>query len=565
MVLLVVACEKEIDFEKLPQQKENQSQPQQMTGRFPGNPILADYRNGRLVFETQAAFDQTIATLKNMPESELRTIFGVYYESGFIPLYPYYQENETDKIVDYLQKKKALLPPELEERELEFDDPLISDDLFASLLNYKREIVLEGEIYKYTFSGALIAEEKDSLALKNYVDENNINDFIPDPRTLPAGRIALTPVVDGYVTPNIVQPPPCLIEYSPGNPIPVVTGNCGFGSSSGPTSNPQPDPNYTSSLVNYIDDLEPCNYDDAGIFGMTPFGTRKVCYEEFTGGKRRTKSLYSNEDYGFYKAIQVKIKHQRHHHIDVFGTTIASWWATKVTDEVALVINDAVFRITPPNMNVPPPSGLDMSIADINAGNMIFYSDGKVVDPTASAPEIYSWPVPWSEYPETPFNEEVIVQFFNENISFSADMDTTVDQVTSLFWNSVYDLAVAAGNKVDTSGETTKITMLLSSPTSTIVHYVDLSRRQVNTKKINYVLDDDWGAKISFNISLNSSGQVITDPEMIGTHTGIDFSYGVEAGDLTDFDDIYMNFTGVSRRNAEWKGSNMVYKALNQN
>ncbi len=560
MALMVFsACEKEPNFEE---QSLNENQSQQTAGRFSGGPILADLENGRLIFKNQTDFDQTIASLKDMEEADLQQVFEDYYNSGFVPLYPYYEETETDRIMNFLQKKKALMPKKFEKLEYEFDDILISDDLFASLLNYKREIVLDGEIIKYTFSAALIVQEKDSLTLQKYVKDNNINDFIPDPLTLRSGLNSLTSEIEVYVSPKVALPPDCFTSPQPIFPNPLNDIICdGVPSYGGNGSYEPPASTYTNALLNYVNDLMPCNMEDAGIFGLHPFGTRKVCFENFSGNKRRTKTLYSNEDYWIYTSIQVKIKHQRHHTLGPF----ASWWAAKVTDEVALIINDAVFRITPSNMTAPPPPGIDMSIADINVGNMVFYSGGLIVDPTATGPEMYSWPVSPEKYPSTPFNEEVIVQYFNENISFSTNMNTTVDQVTNLFWSSVYDLAVAAGNKIDTGGETTKITMLLSSPTSTIVHHVDLSRRKLITKKIKYVLDEDWGGSIKFNISLNGNGQIITDPEMLSTNNGIDVNFGVDVGNLTQFDDIYMNFTGVSRRGSEWRGSNMVYKALDQN
>lgn len=52
MLFLVFACEKEVEFSSTPQ---NENQSQNLAGRFADNPILADYRNGRLVFENQEA------------------------------------------------------------------------------------------------------------------------------------------------------------------------------------------------------------------------------------------------------------------------------------------------------------------------------------------------------------------------------------------------------------------------------------------------------------------------------------------------------------------------------
>lgn len=535
-----------------------------MAGREVNGPILATLENKRLVFESQSDFDITINNLKEIEDEDLKHVFEPFYNQGFIPTYPNYSVTDERRITEFFEKKIQNLPKNLKDTKLDFDDLLISDPLFASLINSGREIIIGDNLIKYTFSGALIAKEKDSVKLKRYFESNDLINKMPDPTNLPTGLTALTSAIDVYVSGKMQANPTCISTTHQTSPFDAYLNCEGSGSPGSYGGSPQPNPDYINSMLEYIKDLEACNYDDAGF--MTPFGTRKVCYEKFTGGKRETKSLYSNEDYWAYAAVQVKIKHRQRHRINLFLGEVV-WWGPKKTDEVALLIEDAIFKITPPNMTAPPPSNLDMNIADIDAGNMIFYSNGRVVDPNPEPLSLVSWPVTGDLYPSTPFDEDVIVQFFNNNISFDADMAITSDQVSDLFWNSVYSLAVQAGEQVDTGGDVTKITMLISSPTSTIVHYVNLENRKTNTKKIKEVLDEDWGATITLNIALNGNNNVVTDPAVIGGEnpSAIDTNISVNLGNLTQFDDLYMDFTGLSRRGSEWRGSKMVYRVDENN
>lgn len=554
MLFFVFACEKETEFNFAPKNETslNENQSQNLAGRFTDNPILADYRNGRLVFENQESFDLTIETLKDLDETELREIFNQYYNLGFIPLYPYYQETETERISDFLEKRTSLLPHELSDREQEFHDPLISDDLFASFLNYKREIVVDGKIVKYTFSGAFIVNESDSLSLESYIEENNINDFIPDARTLETGLNQITSSINVYVSPKVAPPASDYCWHgSTGTDtqffeqtIPCIVTNGG-----GSYDPPNPNANYTASLIDYIDNLMPCNYDDAAaIDGFTPFGTRKVCFENLTN-VRRTKTLYSNEDYFFYTSIAVKVKHQRRH--SFLGVV---WWATKKAHEVALVINQATFRITPANITMPYPN---FNVPTNNKDKMLFQIGNIVYNDSYYGP-VGSFSYVPAEPIDTPFDEDVIVQFFNDNISLSQSMDITANDVKDMFWDLVYDQAVDLFEGLQ--GNTpTKFTMIMNMPNSTIVHYVDLSSRKTNTKKIKDVLDYDWGFLIGFSVPLDGANNPITDPSQLINAS----NYSIEIPNLTEFEDIYMDFVGVTRQNATWAGSRMVYKATN--
>lgn len=314
--------------------------------------------------------------------------------------------------------------------------------------------------------------------------------------------------------------------------------------------------------------MEPCDYQDAGIFGgWTPFGPRKECIEKFSDGKRQTQTLYSNQDYWVYKEISVKAKHRKHHRTTAFGITIASWWASKKTDEVALVVHDATFEITKPNQVASTPD-FTVPSTPVNS-RMTFYTEGYMIH-GSGAPSGVAFTISQDRYPSTPFDEDVIVQFYNDYVSLNQSMDITVDDVSDIFWDQVYDQVRQTYHSYKGRDPKT-ITMLMATPQSTIVHYVDLRRRETNVRKVKDILAYDWGAKIEFTVSLDATGQAVSNPDAIAqdpfnpdnqeipTTSTIAWDVKVKAGKLTNFDKIRLDFTGVSRRNNEWRGSEMVY------
>src|SRR5690606_19664519 len=130
-------------------------------------------------------------------------------------------------------------------------------------------------------------------------------------------------------------------------------------------NNPPPPPDHTESMKNYMKNLQPCDYQNGGIFGWNPFGTSKKCFSNHSSN-HRVKTKYWNEDLLFYTSIGVKVKHQKK----------GLWWYAKETDEVALVINQAMFAITYPNQT-PNYNALPTSSSN---NQRLYYYNGKFYD-----------------------------------------------------------------------------------------------------------------------------------------------------------------------------------------
>ena len=557
------------------------------------NRQLVQDKEGRLVFNSQEDFNQTMKNLKTLDENALKEEFQRFYSQGFVSLHPYFEEDDEEGMASFVIKKKDVLPNKYSS-DIEIDsDPLISDNLFASILNYKREVIINGKILKYTFSGLLITDVKNSDSLDEFVRLKDLYNSVPDPAELPMGLTMVTDNIFRWVNPYIIFEPmdPCLGEAMQTPSLTLIdnggvsyNGNnntspsgflwlnyggmfgwpCGWPNNGGTPSEPEPEVNHREDMIAYSKSLEPCYAEDAGIGGIgswTPLGTRKRCFDYFNGGKRRTRTLYSNEDYGVYKSLKVKATHQRKH--SALGVR---WWAQKKTDEAALMIEQASFRVNNSAFVAPMP---DFSFQMPTAGEskFIYYSNGYLIKPDAVGPQIQQFSIPLNKYPSTPFDEDVIVQFFNDNISLNQSMDIASDKLNQIFWDQVWSKAKSVFSNFSNE-DPTRITMITTTPNYTYVNYVEVEKRKTNTGHIDKKFFQDWGFNISINITLNGS-TVITNPSTVQTsglytqldpvyiNDGISRNFSFSLPQLTEFDNVKMNFTGLTRRGDEWRGSKM--------
>ena len=101
----------------------------------------------------------------------------------------------------------------------------------------------------------------------------------------------------------------------------------------------------------------------------------------------------------------------------------------------------------------------------------------------------------------------------------------------------------------------TRITMIMNTPTETIVHYVDLSNFWTNERHKHKILENDWGFSFKYGGALDGDNSVITDPGQFLNHQ----NYSVEIPTLLNFQALRVDFIGASRRGNTWKGSRMIY------
>lgn len=303
--------------------------------------------------------------------------------------------------------------------------------------------------------------------------------------------------------------------------------------------------NYTSSLVNYVKNLEPCDAatGDLNLFGA--FGTARKCYN-YHSDTRRVKTKYWNEDLLFYKSIGVKVKHQRK---GTFG------WRYYDADEVALIINQAMFSVKLPNQIAPYSLNLPTST---NANNRLYYYKGKYYDDTTAYSLLAQGVTPALAQliPDTPFADDIIIQEYIDlpvlrNIN---DIKIEAKEINKAFYRGAWNGVRALAQKV--GGEPTKITFVVTTPQKIYVNYIDLTDRRLNTDKIVNTLDYDWGGEIKLNISIDGNGGIATDSFNAINPLSYITPFGLP--ELTEFETLSIDFVGLTRRGSTWKGNRIV-------
>jgi hypothetical protein len=558
--------------------------------------FLGELVEGRLHFNNEQEFKTSIEYVKSLEDIDVEILMYRFYDKGFVPLYPFYQEDDVTKILEFVAKKKKRLGLTSEQvlyrttndevdddgEVLEQDDDLIGDDYFAALLNFDREIVVDGKLHKYTNEGVFRVDLDKKTDLDTYIIENNITELsTPDPTTLERGLVNVTPTVERYApqslsdqcgneTVGIASVPE---EQSGGfyNELVLYNDECdnlGGGSSSGGSSSggsssggsSSSPTDHTASMTNYIKDLTPCNTQSGGIFGWNPFGTSRKCFENFSS-RYRTKTKYWNESYLIYASIGVKVKHQKKN----------LWWGAKTTNEAAIVVNQAVFSAEAP---FQIPSYASFPIFSSRENRLLFF-DGKFYPDVESYYVIQGWTPPHKLKPDTPFSDDIIIQ---EHIDLPIlrnidDIEIEARELNKLFWEKgVYSGAKNLMNQLR-GEDPRRITYLVTTPQKSYIHYVDLTNRKLNTKKIIDKFDESWGGSIGFTFKLGTGGE----PSIMETYnedngewvytydtpnvwnTGSS-SVRVKFDGLTEYETISMDFVGLTRKGDTWKGDRIVYE-----
>lgn len=521
--------------------------------------IKASLVDGRLHFENKEDFKTSIEYLKSLEDEEVETIMYSFYNDGFEPLYPFYKESDEVRIKNFVDKKVkrtrpsgALYRTTTEDDDpdayVEPDDDLISDDYFAGLLNFDREIVVDGKLHKYTNEGVFRVELSLKADLDTYIADNNITELnYPDPDTIEKGLVQVTPTVERYT--RLQYYDPCNYFTEPGLGDDVLNdcygggGYSGGGSSgSGTTSTPD----HTETMKNYMKNLEPCDTQNGGIFGWNPFGTSKKCFS-YHNSDHRVKTKYWNEDLLFYASIGVKVKHQKK----------GWWWYAKTTDEVALVINQAIFAVTYPNQ-IPNYNALPTFSSN---NQRLYYYNGKFYDNFSASYAVATGWTPTNDnlVPKTPFSEDIIVQEYIDlpilrNID---DIEIEAKEINKLFWEQgVWNGIKTLMNRFN--DEPRKMTYIVTTPQKVYVNYVDLTQRQLNTKKILNTLDYDWGGEISIKWGIDGNGNWTSN--INDWSNPLTYLEAFDFTELTDFETLSMDFVGMTRRGSGWKGSRIVYQ-----
>lgn len=563
MLLLVVSCyEKPADGIEFP------------ISHTDKNEIKATLVEGRLHFQNKDEFKSSIEYMKSLEHEEVEKLMYDYYDKGFEPLYPFYNENDEVRIGKFVENKQERTnktrfynAPNANnydyELEIEPDDDLINDDYFAGLLNFDREIVIGKKLHKFTHEGVFRVDIDKENHLNTYISENGVNDFnIPDPNKIERGLIQLTSSIERFA-------PEYIGECSPRHILPeghkrgyaafyndfVFNNGCGRGSTGKGSNSSGKKPSgsggsssqdHTETMKNYMKDLQPCDTRSGGIFGWNPFGTSRKCFS-YHSKKHRVKTKYWNDNLLFYSSIGVKVKHQRKR----------LWWGTKKADEVALVINQALFAVTYPNQ-IPDYNKLPTFSSN---NQRLYYYKGKFYDNFSASYAVATGWTPKNDdlVPKTPFSDDIIVQEFIDLpiLRNKDDIEIEAKEINKLFWEKGAWSGIKSLMKRFRE-DPVRMTYIVTTPQKIYLNYIDLTQRKLNVRKITNTLDYDWGGEISLKWGINGNGNWTSN--INDWENPLTYFEAFNFTDLKDFESLSMDFVGMTRKGDNWKGSRIVYK-----
>lgn len=295
--------------------------------------------------------------------------------------------------------------------------------------------------------------------------------------------------------------------------------------SSGSSSTATNNINHTVSLMDYSSTLEPCSQ-SSNFLGI--FDPDKRCWSYFDS-KRRTKTVFWKHNYIVYKSVGVKVKHQKKHN---WG-----WWYSSVTDEVALLIDKAYFKMKP-DTNPMNTHNVHMSKTIFFNGNL-YNNVGQLIAAHSNLN---------LTLPDLPLNAQFIVSDFINNTS---GISLSPNQVKNIVYQQTWSqLTSILQNATGSPQQPKSLNYYLYDAFMNEIHFIHINteERRLNRKKLVRTFDFNAGLAIKFKIY------------SIDTNTGnANISFSFQFPGLFAYKDADIDFIGATRRENVWRGSKLVF------
>ncbi|MCO7224376.1 hypothetical protein [Pleionea sp. CnH1-48] len=511
-------------------------------------------QNGRLKFSDPQELEQKIEQLKLLPEEKIKDSLRPVYQRGFHSIRPFYKDEDAHLVQKYeLEKIK-----QLEYRngqsikatmDLDSDDNLIADDVFAAMLNSDHEIQVGNLVYKYTQHGIFSSELKQIPKLYEYIRDLNTQKALSQTsaqnsclKTSEKSLEEIT-IADGitqYKKNSTCKDSSALkhelslrLEQKTfmsnrdggtcqvgdricDNDDPVNGGGGGSGGGSGGSN----DEYYDNLARIYLSSLDYCKPRDATI---PLFGVSQICIKRFNS-KHRVKTKFWNQDYKVYASIGISNLNQRR--------KLGIWW-NRTTDELRLGINQVYFEYT-----LPTPDYSSLAPVTYVFKNKVYNRYGTYIGP---------FNFNGSGTVKFPFNTtnfdtiQIIVDL--RVFGIGGDVNETIDanMVNSLFWTHLWSKAkeIARNN----GAKNMKRVMLTAyTPNKAVINYVDRSYRKVRSKYIRKIFDSQGGIGLVFS---DSSGK---------------FKPGFKLLDMISYRKAKIDVYGLSRSGSTWLGNKIKFE-----
>jgi len=144
--------------------------------------------DGRLAFSSVSDLLNKLDFLREIDGISLSDQLYPFYEEGFSPLVPFYEETDQFRLQAYFENKNARLASankfssktkelnlasSIYAEEIDDTDELINDDIFAGLLNTGREIEVAGDVYKFTKDGIYKVARKNTDVMYRQLEKKS--------------------------------------------------------------------------------------------------------------------------------------------------------------------------------------------------------------------------------------------------------------------------------------------------------------------------------------------------------------------------------------------------------
>lgn len=321
------------------------------------NQIVTSYKSG---VEGQNKFNDKIKSLQ---------------KNGFKPLTPIFDGLSDAEIKEFVIRKKervqqrnvmfGLSARNSMDYELDLDDDLIKDPVFAALLNEEREIIIEDELYKYTELGMFKIDFDEKQVLTDYLDSITpmekralILQYKNEYSTTNKPQEVNEDLGSGLTTFRIKAVD--LLRY----PYPSNTDyDGGEGGSSGSSSG-----GTTSTMGNGVYDpttFGGCTIESQGFFEGI-FGVSEAC-TEYYNDNRRVKVTFWNQNFLVFSSIGASTRLQKRECMNFLWMSIC-WWEKSYAESIKLGINNVTFKY---DFNVPV-----FNLAEYNYSTTFFEYNG---------------------------------------------------------------------------------------------------------------------------------------------------------------------------------------------
>ncbi len=496
--------------------------------------------NGRFVFSSKASLEKTMEELENNSIENVEKEFESYYASGFrshTPLVSEHNETLQEQLSKEIMERYSVLPNSMAYGTTTAvsnyeDAQFISDPLFAAVVNHNDELVVGDSIYKFTKDyGVFFAHREDMDELISHIDS------IKNAELTSRSYYNMEPCMMRQQYGGVTQVNDKISRYvrrlEPGD-------DCNGGGSGGGGGSPSPVPSVPEEvrLNRIINGLPICEGRDNRIQNI--FGKCYYCINYFDR-KHRIKTEFWDQKWFIYASAGIQVRTQR--------KRFWIWWRS-TSDEIHLGINKIVLKYNSPEPEINSYSHPDLfknyAKAPIYMYNRTFYTTyNKSTNWVETSISTKEYGIPFFDYDDT----NILNIYIPKVPLLKNEIDIEITTGNSIYTQSnikkLYEwgynfLKSKAGSK-----KKFVVTHQKNDREIEVIYFADRFKK-TNNNQIKHKFYSGFSFKLKFAYCLDCS------------ENKFDFSVGDSGLKFRDYTHYELDFYGLARRGATWRGNRMI-------